>query len=336
MSNQAQYATVTATAVGVLGAAYCAYRVYREMNKSRMPRPDEWRKVGTLKELYIYPIKSCAPVKPDHAECTVLGLRNGWLRDRVLMIVDEKNNCVTARNQPQMLLIHPTVRSSILTLTHPNMEPMHVNLAEVIVTQKPVTATVWGLDVPVRDCGAEVSDWITRICNLTSQRLRLVYYASHECRINKKMSSIKANYKFRKNDNGALPDETPYNLLNQASVNELNTRLKNTKVTTLNFRPNFVFSGNEAFEEDKWSFVKIGETVFEVLKPCARCTLTTIDPETGERNSKTEPLETLRSYRQTDDPHMRQASGNSPLMGLQMALRSGSGEVTLNDPIYVV
>lgn len=53
---------------------------------------------------------------------------------RFLMIVDEKSNFITARAYPELLLIEPTVRSSILTLKHRDMEPVHVNLAEVSAT----------------------------------------------------------------------------------------------------------------------------------------------------------------------------------------------------------
>lgn len=37
------------------------------------------------------------------------------------------------------------------------------------------------------------------------------------------------------------------------------------------FRPNFVVSGTEAFEEDLWDWVRIGENaVFRNVKPCTR------------------------------------------------------------------
>ncbi|RVE46919.1 hypothetical protein evm_008480 [Chilo suppressalis] len=92
-----------------------------------------------------------------------MGLKNGWLRDRVLMVVDEKNNFLTARACPEMVLVRPTVRNSILTLNHPDAaEPLHINLAEVIALQKPQTARVWGVEVPVFDCGSEASKWLTR------------------------------------------------------------------------------------------------------------------------------------------------------------------------------
>ncbi|XP_028160139.1 mitochondrial amidoxime reducing component 2-like [Ostrinia nubilalis] len=333
MTNQAQYVTAAVAVAGVVGGAYCAFRAYQEIRKPKLPQ--EWTQVGTLKNMYAYPVKSCAPVILNTAECTILGLRDGWLRDRILMIVDEKNNFLTARACPELLLIKTNVRNSVLTLTHVDMEPLHVNLAEVNALKEPKSAFVWGVEVPVRDCGWEASEWLSRLIDRTTTNYRLVYYASQNSRSLR--STTNKIYKFTKNDTGALPDEVPFNLINEASVDELNTRLSECQVTHRNFRPNFVLSGTaKAYEEDNWKFVKIGENVFEIIKPCTRCILTTVDPETGVRNSKTEPLETLKSYRQIEDPLVRKTAGSSPRMGLQMALRSApGGVVSINDPIYV-
>lgn len=67
-------------AAGAIGTAYLAYHLYNEVNKVKIP--EKWRKVGTLKNIYLYPIKSCGAVIMETAECSALGLRAGWLRDR--------------------------------------------------------------------------------------------------------------------------------------------------------------------------------------------------------------------------------------------------------------
>jgi hypothetical protein len=64
------------------------------------------------------------------------------------------------------------------------------------------------------------------------------------------------------------------------------------------FRPNLVFSGGEAFEEDKWGDFSIGNVEFYGIKPCARCVMTTIDQETAMKGK--EPLKTLAIFRQRD------------------------------------
>ena len=70
--------------------------------------------------------------------------------------------------------------------------------------------------------------------------------------------------------------------------------MEDTTITTSNFRPNFVVKGPKAYAEDNWEWVKIGNIVFENVKPCTRCVLTTVDPVKGEKNSNMEPLKTLR------------------------------------------
>ncbi|CAH1637658.1 unnamed protein product [Spodoptera littoralis] len=330
-SNVPYYVTATVTAAGVLGSAYCAYRLFQD---KPVKLPEKWEQVGVLKEINVYPIKSCGRVTLETVECTNMGLRDGWLRDRVLMVVDDKDNFITARGFPELLAVQPTIRNSVLTLEHPNMEKLHVNLAEIVALQKPKTAVVWGDPVPVYDCGWEVSEWFSRLIDRSPLNFRLVYYASENCR--KLRGNTNKVYKFRKEDTGALPDETSFNLVNEASVDDLNTRLSDCKVSTKNFRPNFVLKGAKPYDEDNWKFVKIGENVFEIIKPCLRCVLTTIDPETGIRNANTEPLQELKKYRQLTNPEERKSGGSSPKMGLQMALRSGpGGKISLNDPIYV-
>lgn len=335
MSNgPVPYVTAAVTAIGVLGGAYYAYRLYCQENK-KIKIPENWTKVGTLKAINAYPIKSCAPVMLEKAECSILGLKDGWLRDRVVMVIDEKNNFVTARAFPELLTVQPTIRSSILTVKHAQMEPLHVNLAEVAALQKSKTAYVWGVPVPVYDCGFEASEWFSRFLDSSAANYRLAYYASQSCREQR----VTANkfYNFTPKDMGALPDELSFNMINEASVEDLNTRLnENCRVTTRNFRPNFVVEGAEPYAEDGWKFVKIGENVFEVIKPCTRCVMTTVDPETGVRNSASEPLNTLKKYRQIENEEERRSSGSSPRMGVQLALRSKpGGTVSLNDPIYV-
>ena len=64
------------------------------------------------------------------------------------------------------------------------------------------------------------------------------------------------------------------------------------------FRPNIVIRDTEAFAEDDYAHVRIGQLSFRGPKRCDRCVITTIDPVSGERG--TEPLRTLAKYRLAD------------------------------------
>ncbi|MDT4807611.1 putative protein YcbX [compost metagenome] len=58
--------------------------------------------------------------------------------------------------------------------------------------------------------------------------------------------------------------------------------------------------GSEAYAEDGWKRIRIGDIEFSVAKGCSRCILTTIDPATGERSADREPLTTLKTYREQE------------------------------------
>jgi uncharacterized protein YcbX len=80
-------------------------------------------------------------------------------------------------------------------------------------------------------------------------------------------------------------------------MDDLNKRMGQT-LSIKRFRPNFVFTGGDPYEEDHWRNITIGSTQFIGVKPCARCALPTVDPDTGEKG--VEPLRTLSTYRKFD------------------------------------
>ena len=49
------------------------------------------------------------------------------------------------------------------------------------------------------------------------------------------------------------------------------------------FRTNILIDNDEPWEEDLWESVEIGGIAFDLVKPCARCIMTTQDQVTGER-----------------------------------------------------
>lgn len=72
--------TAALTTAGIVGTVYVGYRLYQ----NKKPKlPTEWKQVGVLKDLYAYPIKSVGPVVMESAEVTIMGLRQGWMRDRL-------------------------------------------------------------------------------------------------------------------------------------------------------------------------------------------------------------------------------------------------------------
>lgn len=86
----------------------------------------------------------------------------------------------------------------------------------------------------------------------------------------------------------------PFLLLSEASLRDLNSRLAEP-VSMLRFRPNLVVAGTEPYAEDGWREIEVGAMRLRVVKPCARCSIVTVDPATAHRGK--EPLRTLAMYR---------------------------------------
>jgi uncharacterized protein YcbX len=93
----------------------------------------------------------------------------------------------------------------------------------------------------------------------------------------------------------AFSDGFPLLLASESSFEELNSRLETPFLTMARFRPNLVVSGSEPYAEDHWARIRIGGIELQLVKPCSRCSITTVDPATAERGS--EPLATLAAYR---------------------------------------
>jgi hypothetical protein len=64
------------------------------------------------------------------------------------------------------------------------------------------------------------------------------------------------------------------------------------------FRPNIVVTGCAPYAEDTWDQIQIGEILFDLVKPCGRCIVTTTDQDSAERGA--EPLKTLATYRKSE------------------------------------
>ncbi|XP_012288201.1 mitochondrial amidoxime reducing component 2 isoform X3 [Orussus abietinus] len=323
-------AYVTAAAVGTGTAVIFVWWWWTRKYKRDQP-PSKWRKVGELSDLITFPVKSLGPIRMTEMECTTLGLKSGWLRDRTLMVIDLDGQFVTGRQLPAMVQVSPSVSGSTLTLRAPGMMAISVDLARI--RGKSFRAAVWGQAVAACDCGEEVARWLSRFLLQEDTGLRLVNYplerSSREVRTKNQPFPLTVSA-----DTGAYPDATSYSLINEASIADLNGRLEEP-VIPQNFRPNFVVKGAEPYSEDTWDWVKIGQVIFRNVKPCTRCIFTTVDPETGKKHPKVEPLKTLKGYRQITDPEIHRYTGDSPVMGIHLGLKGPNGTVRLGDHIYV-
>ena len=85
----------------------------------------------------------------------------------------------------------------------------------------------------------------------------------------------------REDSSGANHDEADVLVINEASVRQFALEW-GQPFDIRRFRPNVIVGGDTAFEEEAWigRKLKVGGAVLEVVAPCVRCSITTVDPET--------------------------------------------------------
>ncbi|XP_035953533.1 mitochondrial amidoxime reducing component 2-like [Halichoerus grypus] len=291
--------------------------------RARSRRRRRLQQVGTVAQLWIYPVKSCKGVPVSAAECTALGLRCGHLRDRFWLVIKEDGHMVTARQEPRLVLVSITCEGDRLILRAPGMDQLALP-SKLPFSNKLCDCRLFGMDIKGRDCGDQAAQWFTSF--LKTDAFRLVQFEKHmKGRPSREIFSTSVpNYQV------AYPDCCPIMILSEASLADLNTRLEK-KVKMDQFRPNIVVTGCDAFEEDTWDELLIGNAEMKKVLSCSRCILTTVDPDTGVIDRK-EPLETLKSYRLCD-PSEEAIYKSSPLFGIYYSVEK-MGSLKVGDPVY--
>uniref|UniRef100_A0A671S6A5 Mitochondrial amidoxime reducing component 1 n=1 Tax=Sinocyclocheilus anshuiensis TaxID=1608454 RepID=A0A671S6A5_9TELE len=260
--------------------------------------------VGVVTQLLVHPMKSGKAALVETAECLRMGLKYGELRDRHWLVITEDGRMVTGRQQPRLVLVSLTCEGGQLCLNGPQMEELRVRLHQP--NNAVVDCRVFSVDVQGRDCGDDVSNWLTRYLE-SDNTVRLVHFEPH----------LKAQRPSEKEP--LFPKDE------KASVRDLNTRL-DKDVTVFQFRPSIVVSDCEAFTEDTWDHIQIGQVELKRVVGCGRCLFTTVDPETGIITRK-EPLDALKTYRLTD-PKQKTA----PILGQYYTVKK-TGVLHVGEPV---
>lgn len=165
--------------VGIGASALAAASLYYryKSNKLQTP-PTNWRQIGTIEDIYIFPIKSCAPIKLESAHCDKLGIIEQKVRDHALMLIDKNGKAVTARTYNHMLKIQPKILpNGTLLITAPGMDDIELDhLSLGAQNNKDIKANLWGTVVYVMPCGEIFDKWFSKYIIGKDDGLRLVYY----------------------------------------------------------------------------------------------------------------------------------------------------------------
>jgi len=264
-----------------------------------------------LSALYRYPLKSAKGEALQQIGLDKLGLDG----DRRWMLVDESSGrFLTQRAVAQMSQLSALWNAEGgLTLSAPGHSPMNVVLPGSDAELRGVT--IWRDTLRVPDAGDAAAAWVSKFIG---QPTRLVQVPLDRAR------TTQAGFG-KDDDQVAFADGFPLLLIGQASLENLSHEV-GRPMEMLRFRPNLVIEGSEAFAEDGWKRIRIGEVEFRVVKPCSRCILTTIDPKTGKRSVDREPFATLQKYRSTADGAM---------FG-QNLVNDGNGRLEVGMPVEIL
>lgn len=235
---------------------------------------------ATVTALYYYPIKSCAGIRLDAAEVVGTGLRH----DRELMIVESgSNEFLTQRELPCMALIRPYIEGARLRLEAPGMSHLEIEMAFEGWSEP---AKVWKDTVQTVDQGSPVADWLS---DFMKTPVRLVRMAPNYLR------QVNQEYALDPADHVNFADGYQFLIISEESLADLNRRLAEP-LPMNRFRPNIVIGGSGLpFAEDYVRRFRLGSVVFQAVKPCARCVITTTNQATTVVGK--EPLRTLATFR---------------------------------------
>ncbi len=239
-------------------------------------------KNGRITGIFYYPVKSCRGIAASSAEIVERGIKN----DRNWVVADAKGKALTQRELSQMALIEATVdNGGTITLKVPDRSTFTVAHGN---GSSAASVDVWGNQCAGVDEGDDVANWLGSFLGTQCRLIRVAENNDRQCMAPlPDGSSVKLTF----------VDGCSLLVISQESLDDLNNRLAEP-VTIKRFRPNIVISGFDAFSEDDFAELQIGQITLYKVQQCERCVITTIDPESAKKGI--EPLKTLSTYRKME------------------------------------
>lgn len=262
--------------------------------------------VPIVKSLHYYPLKSGAGNPADRVNIAMYGIP----LDRQFMLITANNNMVTARTHPRLLEVTATSEATRITFHAPARTALKIDISQL--SRHPQQTAVWDDAFSALSTDDTADLWFTQ---LLGESVRLVYNGDVPLRRGGE-SQMPLN----------LADTAPLLLISEDSLNYLNAASSETHVSP-QFRPNIVVQGGLPFDEDSWKTLRIGEVMFAVSGPCARCVLTTFDQQ-GRQKKNNEPMATLSQFR-------RDTASGEIHFGMYLTPLN-PGEIHSSDPVEVL
>ncbi len=231
----------------------------------------------TIKEIHIYPIKSLGGISLPHAHVEERGLQY----DRRWMLVDKEGTFLTQRENPQLAKFSCSIQENELEVNY-GKEKIRFSMDQSIESIERVK--VWSSKLKAPEVDPVVSEWFSEHLQTPVKLVAMTPISKRAKRLFVPPYSTSLSF----------ADGYPILLLGTASMDTLNEQCPEI-IPANRFRAN-IFLNTDAphIEDEKISF-SLGQARLKVIKPCARCTVITIDQSNGEKGK--EPLKTLAKYR---------------------------------------
>lgn len=174
-------------------------------------------------------------------------------------------------SHPVNALIHPTIDGNEMTVTCPTMDqpfktsmsPAITDLKKIEVVMHKSKTTPWAFDM-----GEQAEAWFTQACGVQT---KLVYLPSESYR--PVLGNIAGDFKPKKGI--TFTDCASYMVATSPSLRAVQKMLDNPDFDVKPLRPNIVVESKtrklQAWEEDFWSRLKIGDACFDTTSNCVRC-----------------------------------------------------------------
>jgi uncharacterized protein YcbX len=220
-----------------------------------------------VSSLWRYPLKSMAGVSLPFMRV------NSWGPDldRRWMLVDSQRRFLTQRQLPTMCRLAASLTGSGLRLQSLDDESLFFEVPEPSGTER-YLVSVWSDTPEAMDAGDEVAEWLSEFLG---RELRLCFMPDTTHRqVDPQFALTGRRVSFA--------DGFPFLLCSESSLEALSDALGRS-LDMRRFRPNIVVSGAAPFAEDTWRRIRIANIEFDVVKPCARCVIPTINLDSGAR-----------------------------------------------------
>ena len=233
----------------------------------------------TVSKIIIYPIKSLSGVSLPFAKVTSTGFKND--RKFMLMSYVEKK-MITLREFPSLYNIKVSmINEDLIQLDNEkkNQPPILIHLNPPYQKSTIYKVNVWDDVIDVQSVDKMIDDWFSDALGIQCMLVRMIPEFFRQ-----------VDLKYANKGQGVLfADGFPYLICTESSLAFLNRHL-DKKVSMMHFRPNIVIGNSELNEEKSWKSIEINNQIFDSFKPCARCQVISIEPETMMVNEEILPF----------------------------------------------